>query len=919
MAENGVNLGKAFIQILPSAQGIAGSITKVLSGEADRAGQSAGLNIANAIKAAIAAAGIGAAVHDAVNAGMGFDAEMSHVAAISGATADEFNALREKALEMGAQTKFSASESASAFSYMAMAGWDAQQMMSGISGVMSLAAADGLDLATTSDIVTDALTAFGLSAADSSHFADVLAVASSSANTNVALMGETFKYVAPIAGAMGVNIEDTAEAIGLMANAGIKGSQAGTELRSVLTRLATNAGASKNSLGALDVLVEKLGVEFYESNGEVRDFSDVLSEARVAWTKLSAAEQTDYGKIIAGQEAMSGWLALMNAAPADIAKLETALANADGTAERMAAIMQDNLPGAITIFKSAVEGLQIAVYDKFSEPMKNAVKSASEFVGLLTDAVRTGDLEPLKEYGVNLARKIWSGIVTGVPEAAGHAVKFLAHIGKALIQNAPVLLEYAKNLLTTVWDGIITYAPILGGKILDLVSFIGGLIVQYAPILLGYAKNLLTTVWDGIITYAPVLGGKILDLVSFIGGLIVQYAPMLLESGRKLAGNLIAGIRETAPKAAAAFYNLLPPEAQAFLSQIAGFFAPLLDIFQQVSDTALAVFPTVADSVTGAFIRIRDALSPLLERFAEWVARVSASVDVGKLLSDAVIILGAGIATAADILATAVEWLAGFVGWLTSGSDSADLFIAAVLGLVAGFTAFQTALAVTSMIQKAIAAFTALKTSVAAVNAVLLANPIAAVIAAVAALAVGIIYLWNTNEGFRDAVKEIWENIVGFFKGAWDAIKAVWDAVKPYFVALWDEITGLFSDALEIIKALFTALVESIKFKLELIAAAFKLAWEAIQLVWEKAKPFFEHVWNDIKIIFSVVKDVLGEHFKLAWTAIKAVWSVAVSFFQAIWDSIRGIFAAVAGVLTGDFRGAWEGIHTNFVLNKLQK
>ena len=167
-----------------------------------------------------------------------FDAEMSKVSAISGATGDDFDQLRAKAREMDAKTKFSASEAASAMEYMAMAGWKTSDMLGGIECIMNLAAASGEDLATTSDIVTDALTAFGLSASDSGHFADILAAASSNANTNVSMMGETFKYCAPIAGALGFSAEDTAEAIGLMANSGIKASQAGTSLRSIMNNLA---------------------------------------------------------------------------------------------------------------------------------------------------------------------------------------------------------------------------------------------------------------------------------------------------------------------------------------------------------------------------------------------------------------------------------------------------------------------------------------------------------------------------------------------------------------------------------------------------------------------------------------------------------------------------------------------------------
>ena len=201
--------------------------------------------------ASVAVAGLGAA---AVKTSADFDSSMSQVAAVSGATGDDLQALRDKAREMGAKTKFSASEAADAMNYMAMAGWKTGDMLSGIEGIMNLAAASGEDLATTSDIVTDALTAFGMTADDSGHFADLLAAASSNANTNVSMMGETFKYCAPIAGALGYSAEDTAEAIGLMANAGIKSSQAGTSLRTIMTRLQGELELSGEALG--DVVIQ---------------------------------------------------------------------------------------------------------------------------------------------------------------------------------------------------------------------------------------------------------------------------------------------------------------------------------------------------------------------------------------------------------------------------------------------------------------------------------------------------------------------------------------------------------------------------------------------------------------------------------------------------------------------------------------
>ncbi len=327
--------------------------------------ESVGNSIAGAGKSmmplTLAIGGVGTA---AVKTAADFDAGMSQVAAISGATGDDLEALRDKAREMGSKTKFSASEAASAMKYMAMAGWKTGDMLGGIEGIMNLAAASGEDLATTSDIVTDALTAFGLSAEDSGHFADILAAASSNANTNVSMMGETFKYCAPIAGALGFSAEDTAEAIGLMANAGIKSTQAGTALRTIMNNLTGEVKISGKAIGDVTIATTN-------ADGSMRDLSDILADCRTAFSGLSESEKAQAAETLVGKNAMSGFLALMNAAPEDIDKLSNAIDNCDGTAESMAATMQDNLAGQLTILKSQLEELAIS----FGEILMPAIRS----------------------------------------------------------------------------------------------------------------------------------------------------------------------------------------------------------------------------------------------------------------------------------------------------------------------------------------------------------------------------------------------------------------------------------------------------------------------------------------------------------------------------------------------------------------
>lgn len=283
-------------------------------------------------------------VAESVNSFQDFEAMMSQVKAISGATGQAFDDLTAKAQEMGATTKFTATESAEAFNYMAMAGWKPQQMIDGISGIMSLAAASGEDLGTTSDIVTDALTAFGLQAGDAGHFADVLAQASANANTNVSMLGESFKYVAPVAGAMNYSVEDTSLALGLMANASIKGSMAGTALK---TSLANMAAPTDSMAAAMD----KYGISLTDSEGNMKSLRGVIDNLRGSLGGLSETEQTAAASTIFGKEAMAGMLAIINASEEDYNKLSTAIGNSKDAAEGMADTMLDNLKGSSTLMR----------------------------------------------------------------------------------------------------------------------------------------------------------------------------------------------------------------------------------------------------------------------------------------------------------------------------------------------------------------------------------------------------------------------------------------------------------------------------------------------------------------------------------------------------------------------------------------
>lgn len=360
---------------------------------------------------------------------MDFQAGMSKVAAISGATGDELTQLTEKAREMGAKTKFSATESAEAFSYMAMAGWKAADMLDGIEGVMNLAAASGEDLALVSDIVTDDLTAFGLAAKDTSRFVDVLAAASSNSNTNVAMMGETFQYVGSVAGAMGYSIEDVALATGLMANAGVKASNSGTALRSVITRMAKPTKESA-------IAMENLGLEITNADGSMRPLYDVIVDMRKGFAGMTEAEKASNAAMLAGKNAMSGLLAVVNATDEDFDKLTEAIRHSNGAAKLMAEIMENNAKGSITRMKSALEGAGIALGDVLIPYITKGAES----------------VQKLAEQFSALSPKTQENIVKWAALAA--AIGPVVTIGGKLVSTAGELTTGLSNIVKKIAEAV---------------------------------------------------------------------------------------------------------------------------------------------------------------------------------------------------------------------------------------------------------------------------------------------------------------------------------------------------------------------------------------------------------------------------------------------------------------------------------
>mgnify|MGYP004651027215 FL=1 len=579
-------------------------------------------------------AGAGAAV---VGVAAKFESAMSEVAAISGASGDELQALTEKAQEMGATTKFSASESAAALKYMAMAGWDTEAMLNGINGVMQLAAASGEDLASTSDIVTDAMTAFGLSADQSTRFADVLAQTANRSNTSVALMGETFKYVAPVAGALGYSIEDASVAIGLMANSGIKGSQAGTSLKNVLTNLA-------KPTDTIAWYMKQLNISLTDSAGNVKPLNQLLNEMRDGFNGLTEAEKAEYAAGIAGKEGMSGLLAIVNSSQADFDNLTEAINNSSGAAQNVADVMMDNLGGQLTILKSTLEGIAISFGNILLPAVKKVVDSLQDFLNWLN-----GLTDGQKQLVVTIATVVAAigpvlliigKLITSVTNiikvvkllkpafAALNAVMAANPIAVVVLAIAGLVAalvtlynknETFRNFVNTAWAQI---KEVISGVVNSLVNFFTATIpgaidsvIAWFQTLVDNISNFFTVVIpekiNELVQWFTELPERIGYAIGFAIGTLANWVVSLAEKAAEVGPKVIDAIVN--------FFSQLPGKVWNFLVQTATNFANWI---VQTKEKALTVGAQIIDTVVNFFLqlpgRIWNALLDAIARIQQW-------------------------------------------------------------------------------------------------------------------------------------------------------------------------------------------------------------------------------------------------------------------------------------------------------------
>ena len=513
-----------------------------------------------------------------------FEGSMNKVSAISGATGKDLQSLEDLAKQMGATTKFSASESADALSYMGMAGWKTQDMISGLPGLLSLASASNTDLALTADIVTDGLTSMGLSAKDTDKFVDIMAATCSNANTNVELMGETLKYVGPVAGSLGIEMDDLSVAIGLMGNAGIKGSNAGTALRAGLTNLVKPTKEMANAM-------KKYGVELVTNKDGSVDLMGTMTNLRTVLGELDQTTQAQALSAIFGKEAMSGWAAIVNASEGDFNKLSSAIANSDGTAKSMSDTMQQGMNGALTQMKSALEGVAITIGERltpFMEKLADGVSKVCDWFQNLSPTTQTfimivagllallGPLLVLIGGAITLFANL--SIVAGALGISIGAVcaPILAVIAAIV---AAIAIGY---LLVANWDTIKAFAVSCWEAIKKYIVEVCNTTANNLKAVWEGIKSFLSMCWNGLKSLASTVWNAIKSTISTVWNNVKSTTSSIWNTIKSTISNVCSGVRSTVSNAFNGLKNTISTAMNSVYSTVSSIWNRVKSIFSAV-------------------------------------------------------------------------------------------------------------------------------------------------------------------------------------------------------------------------------------------------------------------------------------------------------------------------------------------------
>lgn len=551
--------------------------------------------------AAISAGGLAV-----IKMGSDFEAQMSRVKAISGATQEDFQKLRDQALQLGADTSFSASQAAEGMENLAAAGFSVTETMEAMPGLLDLAAASGEDLSASSDIAASAIRGFGLEASEAAHVADVLAANANMTNSSVAQTGEALKYIAPVARAAGISLEETSAAIGLMANAGIQGSQAGTTLRGALSRL------SKPTDDMCQVM-DQLGLEFYDSEGKMKSLHDQIEMLQKATKGMTDEQRNNALVTLYGQESLSGMLALINEGPDSLDKLTKSFQECDGIAKETAATMQDNFQGAFEQMTGSLETLAIRLYDSVSEPLKNLANLGTDAINQLTEGLQTNGVIGMAMAGANIVGSLISSFLTQAPLLLSQGMTMVAQLSQGLIQGIPNLISSALTMIQTFATNLASQAPVIIQKGFEMLS------------------NLV----QGILNALPVMIQQLPQIITTFANIINDNFPTILMKGAELLLQFIKGILSAIPTLIANIPQIIQAIISVILAynwlnlgkQIIQFFGNgISKMVSFVSSKAGGIFNTVVNALKNLPQTLMNLAKNMISKFGKSITNATGTV-----------------------------------------------------------------------------------------------------------------------------------------------------------------------------------------------------------------------------------------------------------------------------------------------------
>ena len=753
------------------------------------------------------AAALGAAIYAGpVKKSRELEAQMSTVKAISNATTEDMTRLTDMAKHMGATTQFTAVEAGKALEYMAMAGWKTDQMLGGLPGIMNLAAASGEDLGQVSDIVTDALTAFNMTADQSGRFADVLAQASSNANTNVSMMGATFQKVAPVAGTLGYSVEDMSLGIGLMANASVKAETAGTSLKTALANMAKPTKQMK-------AYMDKYGISLTNADGSMKTFREVIDNLRSSLGGLSKTEKTAAATAIFGKESFAGMLAIVNASDADFKKVSDAVNNAAGAAERMAAIKLDNLEGDVTLLKSATDGLQTAIGDALLPTFRAGTQQLTKFVSNLTEFINANP------ELVRTIVKVTAGLLAFKAAALTAKLGFLELKGGVLTIQKVMALFRGKTALAGV--EAVGFAEKVKGVAKSVTGYFGGIGSAAGGVGRTFGQMFSGTKIGGAFSkIGGAAGGVFSKLFSGMGGVATRaftgvagtITNILGKAGTAVAAGPLGKIGSVIGKGFGKIGTLIAP-----LQKLGG---AILGPFSGILGKVLPVVGVISLIVAAVQI-LRDNL----DKVREVVERVfgKAGLDVFNGIVDAITNIGDTIRNifTDGNLGGARQFLINLFGEEATGViDGAITILQTVWNILSGFIEF--------------------------VNAYV--RPI---VEQIFSFIVGTVL-----PQIAQAFAEWAPTIASILQGLAEVVSTIATAIMAVIQFLMPTIQSIIGVALETIKGVVSGALTAIKGLVDVFAGIFTGDWTR---VWEGVKSIFSGVWNSLKSIASgVLNGIIG-------------------------------------------------------------